>query len=144
MSVLCVSCAEPPRRFTSDIPQTGSSSGTDGKPVIFSYIDLNIQTLQTNSQLRSSVPAAPGGYSQASAAAASSAVTPGRHGHAAALRPGGILGGDAAAAASRDNILVSRLSAAFTRIAGQAANNAERVRLGVEVVGYRVLTTSHT
>lgn len=112
-------------RYTKDIPQYGSASGTDGKPVIFPYIDLNIQTLQGNGQIRSSVSAAPGAYGQAGAAgsagmASHPSVTPGRPGMTGAGRmPGGM-------AAERD-VMVTRLSAAFTRIASQ--NAMERVSL---------------
>jgi hypothetical protein len=99
-------------------------SGTDGKPVIFPYIDLNIQTLQGNGQIRGSVSAAPGAYGQAGAAGGAgmpshpSSVTPGRTGLNGAGRvPGGMT-------AERD-VMVTRLSAAFTRIASQ--NPMERV-----------------
>lgn len=77
-------------RYTKDIPPHGSASGQDGKPVIFPYIDLNIQTLQSN-QLRSSAAAAPGGLSQQQAPANGSvpSVTPARPGLNAVRGPAG-------------------------------------------------------
>lgn len=109
-------------RYTKDIPQHGSMSGTDGKPVIFPYIDLNIQTLQGNGQIRSSVAAAPGAYGQAATGStgipSNCSVTPGRPGMNGAVRMAGGM------AADRD-VMVTRLSAAFTRIA--STNVMERV-----------------
>lgn len=112
-SACCVLC-----RYTKDIPQTGSTSGTDGKPVIFPYIDLNIQTLQGNNQLRSSAAAAPAGYGQQPAAASASmpSVTPGRPGASAVRAPAGVV----------PDGMVARLSEALQRIAS-AGQNLERV-----------------
>lgn len=109
-------------RYTKDIPQQGSTSGQDGKPVIFPYIDLNIQTLQGNNQLRSSAAAAagpPASYSQQPAPAIPS-VTPGRPGPHAAQAPGNL---------APDCPLVARLVAAFKRLGSNHQNAAERVRV---------------
>lgn len=114
-------------RYTKDIPQHGSTSAADGKPVIFPYIDLNIQTLQGSGQIRSSATAGPasGAYSQAPAAAGGMglrpAVTPGRPGGLNGSMNSRAPGGGGAAT----DVMVTRLSQAFTRIASQ--NAAERV-----------------
>jgi hypothetical protein len=96
--------------------------------VIFPYIDLNIQTLQGSGQIRSSTAAlAPGGYGQVAVAgagmASSCSVTPGRPGM------NGAVGRPPTGMASDRDVVVSRLSVAFTRIASQ--NAMERVRGGV-------------
>lgn len=95
-------------RYTADIPQQGSTSGADGKPVIFPYIDLNIQTLQVNGGIRTAgvqnpiTPGRPaagaGGVGGAAAAARANAMTPG-----AALR-------------TQKDSIVARLSDVFGRL----------------------------
>lgn len=107
-------------RYTADIPQQGSTSGADGKPVIFPYIDLNIQTLQGNGGLRTAgvqVPVTPG---RPAAAVAGSAVQ-----RTAALTPG------AALRAQKENI-VAKLSEVFTRLSthmqASSKDSTEKVR----------------
>eukprot|EP00775_Hariotina_reticulata_P007310 gene7310-7523_t len=96
-------------RYTADIPQQGSTSGSDGKPVIFPYIDLNIQTLQGNGAIRAVGAAGPGG-----------GVTPGKGLVAAGGAAAGAVGPRTPAATlktqTRGDNIVGKLSAVFTRL----------------------------
>jgi hypothetical protein len=137
----------PACRYTADIPQHGSASGADGKPVIFPYIDLNIQTLQANGAIRSAMQ-----QQQQSAAAgpptsngSSNPVTPGRGLLAAAGSVAASNGMRPAAAAPqtpgsavrahRDGIM-AQLSEVFTRLSthmqASSKDSKEKVCCGMD------------
>jgi hypothetical protein len=143
-------------RYTADIPQHGSASGADGKPVIFPYIDLNIQTLQGNGAIRSSMQQQQ--QSAATAAApgvtngSSNPVTPGRGLLAAAgssaagngMRPAAAAPQTPGSAirAQRDGIM-AQLSAVFTRLSTQMQASSKDSSEKVGAADYLCLALSY-